>query len=42
MLKLFQRLIKVLKKFGINANKIELSANDILNLLAGNEINLGS
>lgn len=27
---------------GINANKIELSANDILNLLAGNEINLGS
>ena len=42
MMKLFQRLIKVLKKFGINANKIELSANDILNLLAGNEINLGS
>ena len=41
-MKLFQRLIKVLKKFGINANKIELSANDILNLLAGNEINLGS
>lgn len=27
---------------GINANKIELSALDILNLLAGNEINLGS
>ena len=27
---------------GINANKIELSANDVLNLLAGNEINLGS
>lgn len=41
-MKLFQRLIKVLKKFGINANKIELSANDILNLLAGNEINLSS
>lgn len=42
MMKLFQKLIKALKKFGINANKIELSANDILNLLAGNEINLGS
>lgn len=27
---------------GINANKIELSANDILNLLAGNTINLSS
>lgn len=27
---------------GINANKIELSANDVLNLLAGNEINLSS
>lgn len=27
---------------GINANKIELSANDILNLLAGNTINLTS
>lgn len=27
---------------GIDANKIELSANDILNLLAGNAINLGS
>ena len=27
---------------GINADKIELSANDILNLLAGNEINIGS
>lgn len=27
---------------GIDANKIELSANDILNLLAGNTINLGS
>lgn len=27
---------------GINASKIELSALDILNLLAGNEINLGS
>ena len=27
---------------GIGANKIELTANDILNLLAGNEINLGS
>lgn len=26
---------------GINANKIELSANDILNLLSGNAINLG-
>lgn len=42
MMKLFQKLIKALKKFGINANKIELSVNDILNLLAGNEINLGS
>lgn len=41
-MKLFQKLIKVLKNIGINANKIELSANDILNLLAGNEINLGS
>ena len=27
---------------GINANKIELTANDVLNLLAGNEINLSS
>lgn len=27
---------------GINANKINLSANDVLNLLAGNEINLSS
>jgi hypothetical protein len=27
---------------GINANKIELSANDVLNLLAGNTINLSS
>ena len=27
---------------GIEADKIELTANDILNLLAGNEINLGS
>ena len=27
---------------GINANKIELSANDVLNLLAGNAINLTS
>lgn len=27
---------------GINANKIELSANDVLNLLAGNTINLTS
>ena len=27
---------------GISANKIELSANDVLNLLAGNEINLTS
>lgn len=27
---------------GIDANKIKLSANDILNLLAGNTINLGS
>lgn len=26
----------------LNADKIELSANDILNLLAGNTINLGS
>ncbi len=41
-MKLFQKLINLVKKFGINANKIELSANDILNLLAGNEINLGS
>ena len=41
-MKLFQKLIKVLKNIGINANKIELSANDILNLLSGNEINLGS
>lgn len=30
------------EKVGINANKIELSANDILNLLAGNTINLTS
>lgn len=41
-MKLFQKLINLVKKFGINANKIELSANDILNLLAGNEINLSS
>lgn len=41
-MKLFQKLICLLKKFGIQANKIELSANDVLNLLAGNEINLGS
>lgn len=41
-MKLFQKLINLVKRFGINANKIELSANDILNLLAGNEINLGS
>lgn len=41
-MKLFQVLINLLKKFGINANKIELSANDILNLLAGNEINMKS
>lgn len=41
-MKLFQKLINLVKKYGINANKIELSANDILNLLAGNEINLGS
>jgi len=27
---------------GINANKINLSANDVLNLLAGNEINISS
>ena len=27
---------------GIQANKIELSANDVLNLLAGNEINISS
>ena len=30
------------EKVGINANKIELSANDILNLLAGNTINMTS
>ncbi len=41
-MKLLQALMHLLKKFGIKANKIELSANDILNLLAGNEINLGS
>ena len=41
-MKLFQKLINLVKQSGINANKIELSANDILNLLAGNEINLGS
>lgn len=41
-MKLFQKLINLVKKFGINANKIELSTNDILNLLAGNEINLSS
>ena len=41
-MKLFQKLINLVKKFGINANKIELSANDILNLLAGNTINLSS
>ena len=41
-MKLFQALTNLLKKFGIKANKIELSANDILNLLAGNVINLGS
>lgn len=41
-MKLFQKLISLLKKFGINANKIELSANDVLNLLAGNTINLTS
>ena len=42
MKKLFQKLINLVKKFGIDANKIELSANDILNLLAGNTINLSS
>ncbi len=42
MKKLFQKLINLVRKFGINANKIELSANDILNLLAGNTINLSS
>lgn len=41
-MKLLQALMHLLKKFGINANKIELSANDILNLLAGNEINMKS
>lgn len=41
-MKLFQKLICLLKRFGIQANKIELSANDVLNLLSGNEINLGS
>ena len=41
-MKLLQALMHLLKKFGIKANKIELSANDILNLLAGNEINIGS
>ncbi len=30
------------EKIGINANKIELSASDILNLLAGNTINISS
>lgn len=30
------------EKVGINADKIELSANDVLNLIAGNEINLTS
>lgn len=41
-MKLFQKLICLLRKFGISAEKIELSANDVLNLLSGNEINLGS
>lgn len=39
---LFQALIKVLKKFGINANKLDIKANDILDLIAGNEINLSA
>ena len=41
-MKLFQKLINLLRKFGIEANKIELTANDILDLIAGNAINLTS
>lgn len=41
-MRLFRKLINLLRGFGINANKIELSANDVLNLLAGNTINLTS
>lgn len=41
-MKLFRVLTNLLRKFGINANRIELTANDILNLIAGNEINLKS
>ena len=42
MMKLFQKSIKVLKKFGIEASKIALTAAIVLNLIAGNEINLTS
>lgn len=41
-MKLSQKLIKVLKRFGIDAAKIALTAAIILNLIAGNEINLTS
>lgn len=39
-MKLSRVLTNLLSRCGINANKIELTANDILNLIAGNTISL--